>query len=91
MTHEPKKSDLAEVAMKPTNKAGLTTAAEPVERRVGTKGNVDQQSTHRTQIRLACHRRWDAYVKQQRSSKGAAKEPNGPRGMRPDVPKKRRS
>src|SRR5258708_35359826 len=51
MTHEPKKSDLAEVAMKPTNKAGLKTAAEPVERRAGTKGNVDQQSTHRTQIR----------------------------------------
>jgi RNA-directed DNA polymerase len=51
MTHEPKKSDLAEVAMKPTNNAGLTTAAEPVERRAGTKGNVDQQSTHRTQIR----------------------------------------
>jgi RNA-directed DNA polymerase len=51
MTHEPKKSDLAEVAMKPTNNAGLKTAAEPVERRAGTKGNVDQQSTHRTQIR----------------------------------------
>jgi RNA-directed DNA polymerase len=51
MTHEPKKSDLAEVAMKPTNKAGLKTAAEPVERRAGTEGNVDQQSTHRTQIR----------------------------------------
>ena len=51
MMHEPKKSDLAEVAMKPTNKAGQKTAAEPVERRVGAKGNVDQQSTHRTQIR----------------------------------------
>jgi group II intron reverse transcriptase/maturase len=51
MMDEPKKSDLAEVAMKPTNKAGLTTAAEPVERRAGTKGNVDQQSTHRPQIR----------------------------------------
>ena len=51
MTHEPKKSDLAEVATKPTNKAGLKTAAESVERRAGTKGNVDQQSTHRTQIR----------------------------------------
>ena len=51
MMHEPKKSDLAEVAMKPTNKAGQKTAAEPVERRVGTKGTVDQQSTHRTQIR----------------------------------------
>ncbi len=49
MTHEPKKSDLAEVATKPMNKAGLAT--ESVERRAGTKGNVDQQSTHRTQIR----------------------------------------
>ena len=51
MTHEPKKSDLAEVAMKPTNKAGRQTAAESVERRAGTKGNANQQSTHRTQIR----------------------------------------
>ncbi len=40
MMHKPKKSDLAEVAMKPTNKAGLTAAAESVERRAGTKGNV---------------------------------------------------
>ena len=51
MTHDPKKSDLAKVAMKPTNKTGLQTGAEPVERRAGTKGYVDQQSTHRTQIR----------------------------------------
>jgi len=51
MMDEPKKSDLAKGAMKPTNNAGLQTAAEPVERRAGTKGNVDQQSTYRTQIR----------------------------------------
>jgi enoyl-CoA hydratase len=51
MMDEPKKSDLAKGAMKPTNKAGLKTAAEPVERRAGTKGNVNQQSTYRTQIR----------------------------------------
>ena len=51
MTHGPKKSDLAKVAMKPTNKAGLQTGAESGERRAGTKGNVDQQSTRRTQIR----------------------------------------
>ena len=51
MMDEPKKSDLAEVAMKPTNKAGLKTAAESVERRAGAEGNADQQSTHRTQIR----------------------------------------
>ena len=29
----------------------METAAESVERRAGTEGNVDQQSTHRTQIR----------------------------------------
>jgi hypothetical protein len=37
--------------MKPTNKAGSKTAAESVEPRAGAEGNVDQQSTHRTQIR----------------------------------------
>jgi hypothetical protein len=49
--HESKKSDLAVVAVKPTNKAGGITAAEPAEPRAGTEGNVGQQSTHRTQIR----------------------------------------
>src|SRR5260370_11494701 len=48
---EPKKSDLAVVAVKPTNKAGGSSVAEPVEPRAGTEGNVDQQGTHRTQIR----------------------------------------
>jgi group II intron reverse transcriptase/maturase len=51
MMNGPKKSDLVTGAMKPTNKAGLQTAAESVEQRAGTKGNVDQQSTHRTQTR----------------------------------------
>src|ERR1017187_4608556 len=51
MMHGPKKSDPADVAMKPTNKAGPITAAESVERRAGTKESVDQQSTHRTLIR----------------------------------------
>jgi hypothetical protein len=41
------KSDSAIVAVKPSNKAG-TPAAEAVEPRAGTKGNADQQSTHRT-------------------------------------------
>jgi len=49
--HEPKKSDLAVVAVKPTNNAGGNSAAEPVEPRAGAEGNVDQQSTHRAQIR----------------------------------------
>src|SRR5260221_1138250 len=44
------KSDFAIVARRPTNKAEQS-AAEPVERRAETKGNADQQSTHRTQIR----------------------------------------
>ena len=48
--HDQEKSDSAIVAVKPSNKAG-TPAAEAVEPRVGTKGNADQQSTHRTQSR----------------------------------------
>jgi len=49
--HESKKSDPAIVAVKPTNKAGSNSAAEPGEPRAGAEGNADQQSTHRTQIR----------------------------------------
>ena len=45
--HDQEKSDSAIVAVKPSNKAGKP-AAEP---RAGTKGNADQQSTHRTQSR----------------------------------------
>ena len=52
MMYGPEKSDSAIVATRPTNKAGRP-AAEPVERRAGTKGNVGQQSTHRTQHRTA--------------------------------------
>ena len=48
--HDTEKSDSGIVAEKPTNKAGLP-AAEWVEPRPGTKGNADQQSTHRTQSR----------------------------------------
>ena len=60
--HGPEKSDLAVVAVKPANKAGQPAAersaaklnaAEPVERRAGTKGNADQQSTYRTQSRTS--------------------------------------
>jgi hypothetical protein len=49
--HGREKSDSAIVAAKPTNKA-VRTAAEPVERRAGAKGNASQQSTHRTQRRV---------------------------------------
>ena len=48
--HDQEKSDSGTVAVKPTNKAGQP-AAEPVERRPGTKGNAEQQSTLRTQCR----------------------------------------
>src|SRR4029079_9051765 len=50
MMHRSGKSDFAIVAVKPTNKAERS-AAELVERRAGTKGNADQQSTRRTQSR----------------------------------------
>ena len=62
MMHEHEKSDLAIVAVKPANKvetpppersAAKRKAAEPVERRAGTKGNADQQSTYRTQSRAS--------------------------------------
>jgi len=50
MMHERGKSDTAIVAGKLAN-AAERSAAEPVERRAGTKGNADQQSTGRTQSR----------------------------------------
>ena len=84
MMHGPEKSDPAIVAMKPANKAEQPTAeasagasaAESVERRAGTKGNADQQSTHRTQSRASAsqalerirkvfavtHPRWEPYA-----------------------------
>ena len=52
MMHGHEKSDSAIVAVKPTNKAERS-AAESVERRAETKGNVDQQSTRRTQRRIS--------------------------------------
>ena len=50
MMHGRGKSDSAVVAAKPANKAERS-AAEWVERRAGTKGNADQQSTCRAQDR----------------------------------------
>jgi RNA-directed DNA polymerase len=52
MMNDSKKSDLVKVAMKRTNKAGLGTAAESVERRTRAEGNTGQQRTHRTQCRV---------------------------------------
>ena len=85
MMHGHEKLDSVIVAAKPANKAAQPpaersaaepTAAEPVERRVGTKGNSDQQSTHRTQSRVSVsqalerirkvfavtHSRWEPYA-----------------------------
>ena len=84
MMHGHEKSDLAIVAVKPANKAKKSTAeasagevaAEPVERRAGTKGNADQQSTCRAQNRISVsqaldrirqafavtHPRWEPYA-----------------------------
>ena len=50
MMHVREKSDSAIVAGKPTNKAERS-ATEPVEPRAETKGNANQQSTHRAQSR----------------------------------------
>src|SRR5580692_3298637 len=50
MMNDREKSDLAIVAVKPTNKAGQP-AAELVEPRAGAEGNASQQSTGRAQDR----------------------------------------
>src|SRR4029077_15601739 len=52
MMHAHEKSDSVIVAGKPTNKAERS-ATEPVEPRTETKGNANQQSTHRTQSRAS--------------------------------------
>jgi RNA-directed DNA polymerase len=48
--NEREESHSGTVAMKPANKAERS-AAELVERKLGTKGNVEQDGTHRTQSR----------------------------------------
>jgi group II intron reverse transcriptase/maturase len=52
MMHGREKSDLAIVAAKPPNEAGLPVE-EAVERRAGAAGNADQQGTLRTQGRAS--------------------------------------
>jgi len=52
MMHGRGKSDPEIVATKPGNKAERS-AAELVERRAGTEGNADQQSTRRAQDRVS--------------------------------------
>jgi hypothetical protein len=62
MMHGHEKSDSVIVAVKPANKAEHSAAeqstaelfaAEPLEPRAETKGNVGQQSTRRTQSRIS--------------------------------------
>src|ERR1700680_5282733 len=66
--HDPEKSDSGIVVTKPTNKAG-GAVAEPVEPRPGTKGNADQQSTHRTQSRARVTQALDRVRKAARQRK----------------------
>src|SRR6516225_2166452 len=69
MMHGREKSDSAILAGKPTNKAVLT-AAEPVERRAGAKGNASQQSTRRTQSRVSVSHALER-IRQNRNEKNA--------------------
>jgi RNA-directed DNA polymerase len=66
--HDPEKSDSGIVATKLTNKAGRP-AAELVEPRPGTKGNADQQTTHRTQSRARVTQALDRVRKAARQRK----------------------
>jgi RNA-directed DNA polymerase len=66
--HDPEKSDSGIVATKPTNKAG-GPVAESVEPRPGTKGNADQQNTHRTQSRARVTQALDRVRKAARQKK----------------------
>ena len=68
MMHGHEKSHSAIVAKKLPNKAGKP-AAEAVERRAGTKGNMGQQSTLRTQIRESVSQALDRVRKAARQRK----------------------
>src|SRR5271169_4271420 len=66
--NDPEKSDPRIVATRPTNKAGRP-GAELVEPRLGTKGNADQQSTHRSQSRARVTQALDRVRKAARQRK----------------------
>ena len=68
MMHGHEKSHSAIVATKLPNKTGQP-AAEAVEPRAGTKGNTDQQSTRRTQIRESVTQALDRVRKAARQRK----------------------
>ena len=63
MMNEPRKSDPAIVAGRPTNNANRKMAAEPVER--GPRGTRTSKARAGRSAGYACHKRWSAYVKQQ--------------------------
>src|SRR6266705_7180790 len=67
MMHGREKSDPVIVAEKPTNKAEQS-AAEPVERRAGAKGNANQQSTDRAQNRVTVSQALGAHTESRNSS-----------------------
>jgi group II intron reverse transcriptase/maturase len=69
MTNGAEGSDLAIVAMKPANKSS-TGDAERAERRAGTEGTSEQQSTHRTQSRESVSQALDRIRQAARSRKG---------------------
>jgi hypothetical protein len=83
MMHGPEKSDPAIVAMKPANKTARSAteptvkehaAAESVERRAGTKGNADWQSTRRTQSRVSVSQALER-IRQVASNRSAVTHP----------------
>ena len=75
MMHGHEKSDSSIVAKKLRNKAG-GPAAEAVERRAETKGNADQQSTRRTQIRESVSQALDRVRKAARQRLSCASPPH---------------
>ena len=65
MTNGPKKSDLAKVAEKPTNKAGWRRWRSRWSEGRGPRGTRASKARTGRSAGFACHRRWSAYVKQQ--------------------------
>ena len=83
MMNGPEKSDPAIVVMKSANKAAHSAtepsvkeraAAESMERRAGTKGNADQQSTCRTQRRVSVSQALER-IRQVASNRSAVTHP----------------
>jgi hypothetical protein len=65
MMNGTKKSDLAIVAMKPTNKAGGRRRRSRWSQGQGPRGTRTSKARTGRSAGPACHRRWSAYVKPQ--------------------------